>query len=128
MVVIVPNDHPLAGAGTISTDELLRLNLIGGEPGSGTGTLLRRILGEHAAKLKVTHNLQSTEAVKSAVRAGLGCSIVLAGAVREEAAAGRFVVLTLNDAKLEKVLYIALQSGLPRASLPLRLAEFLSSY
>jgi DNA-binding transcriptional LysR family regulator len=127
MVVIVPNSHALARVRTISTDDLLELELIGGEPGSGTGTLLRKILGKRAAKLKITHNLQNTEAVKSAVRVGLGCSIVLAGAVREEAAAGRFVMLTLNDAKLEKMLYIALQSGQPRGALSVRLAEFLSS-
>ncbi|MEO1543736.1 MAG: LysR family transcriptional regulator [Pseudomonadota bacterium] len=125
MVVIVPKGHPLAKARTIARDELLQLELIGGEPGSGTGTLLKRVFGRRADKLKITHNLQSTEAVKCAVKAGLGCSIVLAGAVREEAAGKRLAILSIKDAQLEKTLYLALQPGLPANALPKRLTEFL---
>ena len=123
MVVIVPRDHSLAKSRTLSVKQLLELDLIGGEPGSGTGTLLREVLGKRADKLKISHNLQSTEAVKSAVEAGLGCSIVLEGSIRSDPKDKRFSVLKLRDAKLEKLLYVAVQSGLPSSALPRKLAS-----
>lgn len=127
MVVIVPSDHRLAKSRSLTVDQLLELDLIGGEPGSGTGTLLRQALGRRSAKLRVTHNLRNTEAVKSAVEAGLGCSIVLARAVREEVAAGQIAMLTVRGVKLEKTFHIAFPEGLPDEALPMRLADFLSS-
>lgn len=125
LVVIVPNDHRLAKARTISADQLVELDMIGGEHGSGTGTLLKKTLGRRANRLKISRNLHSTEAVKCAVRAGLGCSIVLAGSVRADAAAGHLAVLSVKGAKFEKTFYVAIPKGLPETSLPLRLAAFL---
>lgn len=127
LVVIVPNDHPLADAGTISVDEMLELEFIGGERGSGTGTVLRQALGAKAKRLRITHDLHSTDAVKSAVRAGLGCSIVLRGAATDAAAAGHFSMLDVGDAKLEKTFSIAVPAGLPPNALPARLAAFLTA-
>jgi LysR family transcriptional regulator, low CO2-responsive transcriptional regulator len=127
MVVIVPNDHRLAKARSISVDEFMELEFIGGEPGSGTGTVLRRALGRRAAKLRISHTLHSTEAVKSAVEAGLGSSIVLKGAVRDEVQSGNFAMLSLKGVKLEKVFHLAFRAGLPETALPVRLAHFLSN-
>lgn len=125
LVVIVPNDHRLAKARTITADQLIELEMIGGEQGSGTGTLLKKTLGRRANRLKISRNLHSTEAVKCAVRAGLGCSIVLAGSVRADVEAGSLSVLSVKGAKLEKTFYVAIPKGLPVTSLPLRLAVFL---
>lgn len=125
LVVIVPNEHPLAGRGSITASQLTGLDLIGGEPGSGTGTLLKQALGARVNKLKISRNLGSTEAVKSAVRAGLGCSIVLAGAVRGDVETGRISTLSLKGTPLEKTLYVAIPKGLPETSLAARMTEFL---
>lgn len=127
LVVIVHGAHPLAGASSISVDEMLQLDFIGGEPGSGTGTVLRQTLGRKADKMRITHNLHSTEAVKSAVQAGLGCSIVLRGAVKADAAAGQLSILTVKDARLEKTFYLAMPAGLPENALPARLVAFLTA-
>jgi len=43
LVLITPNDHPLAKLPSISKAMLAGLNLIGGEQGSGTGRLLKAI-------------------------------------------------------------------------------------
>lgn len=125
MVVIVPNQHPLAKSKTISIDQFLALDLIGGESGSGTGTVLKQAFGNRADKLRVTHHMQSTEGVKDAVQSGLGCSIVLAGAVRYDST--RFAVLKLRGAKLEKQFYVATLAGLPEAAVARKFAVFLSS-
>jgi DNA-binding transcriptional LysR family regulator len=126
MVVIVPKDHPLATSKVITIKEFLTLDLMGGEAGSGTGTLLKRVLGRRASKLRITHNLQSTEAVKSAVQAGLGCSIVLAGAVRDEAATERFAVLELEGTQARKAVLCCDPGRLPRGAMARRLFEFIA--
>ncbi len=126
LVVIVHRNHLLANAGSISVDDLLQLDLIGGEPGSGTGTVLRKALGSKADKLRITHTLHSTEAVKNAVQSGLGCSIVLHGAVRDDVEAGLLRMLSIKDVPLEKTFYLAVPAGLPEEALPARLVSFLA--
>jgi LysR family transcriptional regulator, low CO2-responsive transcriptional regulator len=125
LVVIVPPDHPLSRARSISVDEMLQLDIIGGERGSGTGTVLQKALGQKARDLRLSHTLHSTEAVKSAVSAGLGCSIVLRGAVKDDVAAGNLKMLPVKGTKLEKTFYIALPTGIAKDALPARLAAFL---
>src|SRR3546814_11728194 len=71
-------------------------------------TLFRSLCGANADRLRVTRQLGSTEAVKQAVRAGLGVSIVLEGSVEEEVRAGSLRALPLADAELAKDLYVAL--------------------
>lgn len=127
LVVVVPKDHALARAKRLSVEQLLGLELIGGERGSGTGTLLKAALGKKTDRLRISHNLHSTEAVKNAVRAGLGCSIILKGAVEDEAKSGQFAMLTLKDAQLEKTFYIETPADLPPEALPSRLAAFLTA-
>lgn len=126
LAVIVAGDHPWARRGEIGLEDLLYLDFIGGEPGSGTGTLLTEAFGSEAEKLKITHNLNSTEAVKSAVIAGLGSSIVFRRAVRDEIDAGYLAALDVRGVALEKTLHVSLRSGTPEGALAARLAAFLA--
>lgn len=64
--------------------------------------------------------------MKNAVKAGLGCSLVLAGAVRDDIAAARLSMVTLKDVEPSKDLYAAFQTELPGDAMPVRLAEFLA--
>ena len=54
---------------------------------------------------RVRRELGSTEAVKRAVAAGLGVSLVLESAVVDEVAAGRMAALPVSGATLEKTLW-----------------------
>ena len=107
LVVIVGPDHPWAGRSGVSVDELAGETLLGGEPASGTGTLLHRTLGADAARLPAAVNLGSTAAVKAAVQAGLGVSLVLAAAADAEVAAGRLHTLALDGPPLHKTLWVS---------------------
>jgi DNA-binding transcriptional LysR family regulator len=107
LVVIVGPDHPWADRATVGIDELVGETLLGGEPASGTGTLLHRTLGAEAARLPAAVNLGSTAAVKAAVQAGLGVSLVLAAATETEVAAGRLRTLTLDGPPLRKTLWVS---------------------
>ncbi len=116
LVVIVAPDHPWATRGAIEASELAGQTLLGGEPGTGTNTVLRKQLGPLADRLTAVRGLGSTEAVKRAVRAGRGISLVIEGAVSDEVRAGQLVALALNGIELAKDLKIIAPSGLPEAA------------
>jgi len=105
LVAIAPPDHPWTRCGRLLSDDLLREPLLGGESGSGTGTVLRRAFGERARHLRVSMQLGSTEAVKQAVMNGLGVSLVMASAVSSEVADGRLWSAPLADVALHKDLH-----------------------
>jgi LysR family transcriptional regulator, transcriptional activator of the cysJI operon len=96
-----------ADRASVSVDELAGETLLGGEPASGTGTLLHSTLGADAAQLPAAVNLGSTAAVKAAVQAGLGVSLVLAAAADAEVAAGRPHTLALDGPPLRKTLWVS---------------------
>ena len=58
-------------------------------------------------------NVGSTEAVKSAVKAGLGASVVLSEAVSDDVRAGRLASVRIKGARLVKTFYIARPAALP---------------
>jgi LysR family transcriptional regulator, low CO2-responsive transcriptional regulator len=123
LVAIVARDHAWAGRSAISTDELRDAPILGGEPGSGTGRLLRERLNATAPAVR---QLASTEAVKRAVRAGLGLSIVLKASVADEVTAGHLVALDITAQQpLTKSFWAAHRLHLPATAADRRFVEFL---
>lgn len=125
LVLIVPPDHRWRERRRIEATELRGCALLGGESGSGTGRVIAQQLGDIAASLKVSTQLGSTEAVKRAVAAGLGISLVLASSVRDELEAGGLHALRVDGVRLEKQLYIVHDSAWPRESAARTFVEYL---
>ena len=125
LVVIVPPDHAWAARSGITRATLLATPLIGGEPGTGTATLLTRTFGAAARDLQVAMALGSTEAVKRAVMAGLGVSLVMAGAVEQETRHGLLRALPLEGEALSKPLHILLPEAMPATAPATLFADFL---
>jgi DNA-binding transcriptional LysR family regulator len=109
LVAILPEADPLAAASTVDLSDLCARPLLGGETGTGTGRLLRRALGPNAP-VQVSLQLGSTEAVKQAVAAGLGASLVLKSCVGEPP---KGLVVRDLDPPLSKPLRLAWRDGLP---------------
>lgn len=116
LVVIVPPDHPWAARQAVDIALLKDVPLFGGESGTGTGRLLRDAVAESGVVLTVTRNLGSTEAVKRAVQAGNGTSIVLAGTVEQEVQAGLLVALPLAGRPLCKTLFAVYRTSTPETA------------
>ena len=116
LVIIVAPDHPWAERRAIEASELASQTLLGGEAGTGTITLLRKRLGHLSEGLTAIGGFGSTEAVKRAVRAGRGVSLVIAAAVADEVEAGQLVTLRLKDIELVKELKIISPIGVPEAA------------
>jgi DNA-binding transcriptional LysR family regulator len=116
LVVIAAAHHCWAKRRAIAARELVGQTLLGGEAGTGTNSLLKAKLGPLAAKLTAIGGFGNTEAVKRAVRAGRGVSIVMAAAVADEVKAGQLVALRLKDIELVKDMKVIAPLGIPAAS------------
>lgn len=126
MVAIVPPGHALARRRSVPLDRLVREPMIGGEPGSGTATLLREVFGKAADGLSVRLAFGSTEGVKRAVMAGLGVSIVMRASVESELRSGRLVALAIAGRALTKSLYAARRADDVPGSPAARFAAFVT--
>ncbi len=116
LLVIVNPDHPFAALQHITVKQLKTLPLWGGESGTGTYSLLKKALGRDADSLNIGGNLGSTEAVKQAVIAGAGASIVLAGAVEREISDGRLIGLKIKGHRLTKTFYLCAREAVLESS------------
>lgn len=95
--LIAPRNHPLAERESIPLEEMLKYPFVLREQGSGTRKVMEEELaraGCDVSMLKIVMELGSTGAVKSAVEAGLGISILSQSSVKHEAALG---VLKVKD-------------------------------
>ena len=109
LVVIVSPGHAWAKKKSLRSSELLEeAMMIGGEAGTGTGTLLQKIFGKNASKMRISMNVGSTEAVKAAVKAGLGVSLVFTSAVEAEVRSGSLRALSVSEVDITKDLFVIL--------------------
>ncbi len=91
LVLIVPAAHEWAERAHISAEELKSVPLLMRERGSGTRHVVEMALEHHQLKLsslKFAMELDSTEAIKSAVEAGLGAGFVSKWAIAKDLRAG----------------------------------------
>lgn len=89
LVAIMPPEHALAGQDVITPEALLQDQFIQREAGSGTRAVIGRWLADNALdedRLDSAIELGSTEAIKGAVQAGLGISVVSRATVAKELA------------------------------------------
>ena len=116
LIVIAAPDHPLAKSRRLGKRQILAHPIVGGESGTGTGRILRDFFGDDFVKLKIGMELGSTAAVKEAVKARLGISIVLACSVAEDIAYGSLIGIEFQEADLFKNLYAVCSQELPESS------------
>lgn len=96
IVCITAIDDPSLGDGPRRAGELERYTWLLREPGSGTRALNEQFLAEQGLHPR-TLTLGSNGAIKQAVRAGLGVSLLSRAAVEGELASGRLAELELMD-------------------------------
>lgn len=99
LVVIVPPGHALAKRDSINVEELASYPYICREEGSGTREVIAEHLSQNGIKdisLDVSMELGSPEAVKGAVEAGMGISVVSRATVVKELKLGSLVAVRLE--------------------------------
>lgn len=109
LVVAVHPGHPLAGRPSLAIDQLGRHPFILREPGSGTRKILARILEQHGYKetdLDEVAVLGSNEAIKEAVKADLGISVLSARSIAEDVEGGKLAAVSLEQVATERPIYL----------------------
>jgi DNA-binding transcriptional LysR family regulator len=99
LMLVVPPKHPLARARTLQAADLRGLPFICREEGSGTLEVICDYLGNAGLSLsdmEMVMELGSPEAVKGAVEAGMGVSLVSRVTVHKELALGTLVAVPLD--------------------------------
>lgn len=124
LVLIAPAGHPLASGGPVSAAALAAAPFLAREPGSGTRDVVEGALAAWGVVPSVLMELGHTEAIKQAVIAGLGVSILSRLTVQREIGAGLLVTPSLAPGRITRTLQIAMRreyrpSGAARAMLDL---------
>ena len=103
LVVIMPNDHPLAKATSLRVSDIVQHPFISREHGSGTQEVILKYVELHGNNeaLNVCFELSSPEAIKGAVEAGLGLSIVSRSTINKELKLGTLTAVELSP-RLER--------------------------
>jgi DNA-binding transcriptional LysR family regulator len=99
LVAIVPPQHELSAQRKVKLNELLKYAYIAREEGSGTREVIEEYLSSAGLKPSDVHvamELGSPEAIKGAVEAGMGVSIVSEVTIHKELKLGTLVALDLE--------------------------------
>jgi DNA-binding transcriptional LysR family regulator len=128
LVLVVPPGHPWGDRREAMLDELRTEPLIVREPGSGSRYALERALetsGRSLADLRVVAEMGSTSAIKQAVKAGVGMSIMSARAVEDECRHGLLGCVKLKDLAVTRQFYVVVHGSRSRSPLCHAFLEFL---
>ncbi len=97
LVVIAPPDHPWRDRAGIPLSEIATEPFIVREHGSGTRAAVERFLARHDLERPSGMEMNSSEAIKQAVRAGLGLGVVSLYTLEMELELKRLCILDVED-------------------------------
>lgn len=123
LVAIVARRHPLARRRAVRGAALAAEPYISREEGSSTRAVAERFFAELGLTLRPAMELGSTEAVREAVAAGLGVSVVSRHAVRHRDP--RVVALRFQGRRWVRDLLVIRRQGAPLSPAAARLRELL---
>jgi DNA-binding transcriptional LysR family regulator len=109
LVIVVGADHPWSEAKGLGKDDLMDVDWVLREPGSGTRSGFEHALEAHGLsshKLRVALELPSNEGVRAAAEAGIGAAVVSASVAAPSIEAG---LLRQADFRLPERRYYALR-------------------
>lgn len=102
MVVFAREDHPLAHEKKIAFAQLKNETFIMREPGSGTRMVAYEAFDQHGIEPRVQMELSTNEAIKQAIIAGLGISILSQYTLGLDNIEPRLSILNVQDFPIEK--------------------------
>ena len=111
LVVIAALDHPLAKLKHIKFARLAEETFLSREKGSGTRSAMERIFAEHKIQPHISMEMETNEAIKQAVQAGMGLGILSLHSIELEIETGRLVILNVEHFPLSRQWFIAHRSN-----------------
>lgn len=106
IILVVPNQHPLARLPIVTSEHLQDQVWILRECGSGTRAFSDKLIKEWGIKVRKTYIFGSGQAVKQAVTAGLGIALVSRWIVRKELNAKELKSIRIKGKRLTRSFYL----------------------
>ncbi|HEX4756400.1 MAG TPA: selenium metabolism-associated LysR family transcriptional regulator [Terracidiphilus sp.] len=132
LVLIVSTAHEWAERASISSADLCAAQLMMRERGSGTRRVVEMALERQGIKrssLNITMELDSTEAIKSAVEAGLGIGFISRWAIAKDLRLDNsFKIVEIEGLRIHRDFLLAYASGPEPVGLAMRFRRFLFSH
>jgi DNA-binding transcriptional LysR family regulator len=117
MVLAVPINHPLAQHGVVKMKDLAGIPFIVREQGSATRDIVDKCLQKqfdtNLSHFNVACEMGSSEAVKEAILAGLGVSILSVFAIERELSRGLLTTVPIGDCVMERYFYLIYKKHFP---------------
>jgi DNA-binding transcriptional LysR family regulator len=130
LVVVVPVAHPWHGKKEIGLADLRAEAMLLREQGSGTRAAFESALaqaGQDLSAFRIVGEMGSTQAIKQAVKAGVGVSVISRRAVDEECRSGLVWCLKIRDLKITRAFHIATHRERSRSPLAEAFRSFLEA-
>lgn len=130
LVVVIPENHALAGKSSVSLPDLLQERWIFREKGSGTRKALEDLLAAYDVnrdRLDICMEAGSTEAVLAMVEAGMGISVVSRWVIRPDAAK-RLNYINLSEKEAGRLFYIVLPKQKVRRNSVTQFIEYIQEW
>lgn len=102
LILICSPNHPLASRPSISLEDLSKEDLVLREIGSGTRELFENTMYSQGKSLNIKWVCNNPEAIKNAVMANIGVSIISKLAVEREIREGRLYTIPMENVNLKR--------------------------
>jgi len=97
LVIISSPAHPLAGRGRVSPAQLAAETFVLREQGSGTRRVIERYFAKHQLPMPRSMEMDTNEAIKQSVQAGIGLGVISQHAIELELETARLHILDVED-------------------------------
>ncbi len=105
LVVVAHPNHPLARKKAIPLERIVEERFLLREVGSGTRSSAAQLFAEHGLHVAPYMELGSSEAIKQAIMADLGISVLSLSSLELELDSGRLVILDVAEFPLNRMWY-----------------------
>ncbi|MBI5429667.1 MAG: LysR family transcriptional regulator [Nitrosomonadales bacterium] len=125
LVVIAAPGHPLAKLKRVKFAQLAKENFLSRERGSGTRSAMERIFAEHQVQPHISMEMETNEAIKQAVQAGMGLGILSLHSIELELETRRLAMPNVEHFPLLRHWFVAHRSNKRLSSAALAFKKFL---
>lgn len=125
LVVIAAPNHGLAQIDKVSFSSLAEHNFLSRERGSGTRSAMERVFAQHNIRPHITMEMETNEAIKQAVQAGMGLGILSLHSIELELETKRLIIINVEHFPLLRHWFVAHRSNKRLSSAALAFKEFL---
>ena len=125
LVVIAAPGHPLAKLKRVKFARLAEETFLSREKGSGTRSAMERVFAQHNIQPRISMEMETNEAIKQAVQAGMGLAILSLHSIELELETGRLAMLNVEGFPLLRHWFVAHRSNKRLSGAALAFKDFL---